>query len=105
MQGGQNSFWCAHSIWLLAPVPSCHKLAGMAAPAPHCLPHLRAMSAGAAETSQAMARAAYRAAVKLSTLGTDVVGIACTAALATDREKRGEHKAFITSYNGTQERR
>lgn len=51
-----------------------------------------------------MAKAAYRSAAQLSTLGTDVVGIGCTCALATDREKRGEHKAFITAYNGTQER-
>lgn len=52
-----------------------------------------------------MAHAAYRQAVKLSSFGTDVVGVGCTCALATDREKRGEHKAFITTYNGLQERR
>lgn len=52
-----------------------------------------------------MAVAAYRHAVKLSSFGTDVVGIGCTCALATDREKRGEHKAYVTAYNGTQTRR
>jgi hypothetical protein len=51
-----------------------------------------------------MAHAAYRQAAKLSSFGTDVVGVGCTCALATDREKRGEHKAFITTYNGLQER-
>ena len=49
--------------------------------------------------------AAFKHAVKLSSFGTDVVGIGCTCALATDREKRGEHKAYITAYSGTQERR
>jgi hypothetical protein len=58
-----------------------------------------------AETASAMAHAAYRQAAKLSSFGTDVVGVGCTCALATDREKRGEHKAFITTYNGLQERR
>ena len=58
-----------------------------------------------AETAQAMARAAYRQAAKLSSFGTDIVGVGCTCALATDREKRGEHKAYITTYNGSQERR
>ncbi|EFN55865.1 hypothetical protein CHLNCDRAFT_31015 [Chlorella variabilis] len=56
------------------------------------------------ETAQAMARAAYRQAAKLSSFGTDIVGVGCTCALATDREKRGEHKAYITTYNGSQER-
>lgn len=57
-----------------------------------------------ADTAQAMARAAYRQAVKLSPFGTDVVGVGCTCALATDRVKQGEHKAFFTTYNGTQQR-
>ncbi|KAL4856193.1 Zinc finger MYND domain-containing protein 10 [Chlorella vulgaris] len=57
-----------------------------------------------ADTAQAMAQAAYRQAVKLSPFGTDVVGVGCTCALATDRVKQGEHKAFFTTYNGTQQR-
>lgn len=65
----------------------------------------RVITMPGAETAVAMAKAAYKDAVKLSTLGTDVVGVGCTCALATDREKRGEHKAFVTAYNGTQERR
>ena len=58
-----------------------------------------------AETAQAMARAAYRRAAKLSAFGADIVGVGCTCALATDREKQGDHKAFVTTYNGLQERR
>ncbi|PSC69495.1 Altered inheritance rate of mitochondria 25 [Micractinium conductrix] len=57
-----------------------------------------------AETARDMAVAAYRNAVKYSSMGTDIVGIGCTCALATDREKRGEHKAFITTYTGVKER-
>jgi hypothetical protein len=52
-----------------------------------------------------MARAAYRQAAKLSEFGTDIVGVGATCALATDRQKRGDHKAFITTYNGSQTRR
>lgn len=52
-----------------------------------------------------MAVAAYRRGAQLSAMGTDIVGVACTCALATDREKRGEHKAYIATYTGTQERR
>ena len=53
----------------------------------------------------ALARAAYRQAAKLSPFGADIVGVGCAAALATDREKAGEHKAFVATYSGTQERR
>ena len=52
-----------------------------------------------------MARAAYRRAAKLSAFGADIVGVGCTCALATDREKQGDHKAFVTTDNGLQERR
>eukprot|EP00887_Chlorella_sp_A99_P007845 scaffold20.g7845.t1 len=50
-----------------------------------------------AETAAALARAAFRHAADLSPFGTDVVGVGCTCALATDREKRGEHKAFVAT--------
>ncbi|KAL4451608.1 hypothetical protein ABPG75_007270 [Micractinium tetrahymenae] len=61
-------------------------------------------SYASAETAREMAVAAYRHAAKLSAMGTDIVGISCTCALATDREKRGEHKAYICTYSGMQER-
>lgn len=47
----------------------------------------------APETARSMAAAAYRAAVQVAPYGTPVVGISCSCALATDRPKRGEHKA------------
>lgn len=46
-----------------------------------------------------MARAAFRHAASLTTFGTDIVGIGATCALATDREKRGQHKAFVSTYS------
>lgn len=57
-----------------------------------------------AETAAAMARAAFRHAASLTPFGTDIVGIAATCALATDREKRGQHKAFVCTYSCSGER-
>lgn len=79
-----------------------------ARPGGHTTTHaalLPCLLALAAETAREMAVAAYRRAAQLSSLGTDIVGVSCTCALATDREKRGEHKAYISTYSGTQERR
>lgn len=45
------------------------------------------------ETARSMAAAAYRAAVQVAPYGTPVVGLGCSCALATDRPKRGDHKA------------
>lgn len=45
------------------------------------------------ETAAELARAAYRQAANLSEFGAAILGVGCTCALTTDREKRGEHKA------------
>ena len=45
-----------------------------------------------AETAAAMAQEAYRSAAEFAALGADFVGVACTAALVTDRPKKGQHK-------------
>ena len=47
------------------------------------------------ETAQMMARRAYCRAVKLADADVPVVGVASTAAIATDREKRGAHRAHV----------
>jgi hypothetical protein len=39
-----------------------------------------------------MAEAAYRHAANLASMGQDIIGVGCTCALATDRDRRGEHK-------------
>ena len=52
------------------------------------------------ETAAAMARAAYRRAVALRGGGcAPVVGAACTATIATDRAKRGEHRCFVAVWS------
>ena len=47
------------------------------------------------ETAETMARRAYRRAVELADANVPVVGIGCTAAIATDRRKRGAHRAYV----------
>lgn len=49
-----------------------------------------------AETAAAFAQAAYRRATQLCADHTiPVLGLACTAALATDRPKKGDHRAHL----------
>lgn len=47
------------------------------------------------ETALAMAVVAWQRASKFSTTSTATVGVGCTAALASNRPKRGEHRAWI----------
>lgn len=51
------------------------------------------------ETAAAMARSAYRRALQLQEGAAPVVGIACTATIATDRTKRGDHRCHIASWS------
>lgn len=56
------------------------------------------------ETATAMAKTAYqRAAFLRETTAVPVIGLSCTATLATDRPKKGDHRAHIgqCSANGT----
>ena len=47
------------------------------------------------ETAEAMARQAYQSAVELTESEGPVIGIGCTAAIATDRAKRGAHRVYV----------
>ena len=47
------------------------------------------------ETAEAIARQAYRRAVELSDSDGPIIGIGCTAAIATDRPKRGPHRVHV----------
>ena len=47
------------------------------------------------ETAAALARAAYKRAVDLHVTDGPLVGVSCTATLATDRLKKGAHRAHI----------
>lgn len=53
------------------------------------------------ETAKHMARAAYRRGLELRENDLPVVGVACTAAIATDRPKRGEHRAYAVTWGET----
>jgi hypothetical protein len=49
------------------------------------------------QTARDMAMAAYRAAAQVATYGTPIIGLGCCCALATDRPKRGDHKASCSA--------
>ena len=51
------------------------------------------------DTALNMAKAAFRRAERLREGDFPVVGLACTATIATDRPKRGEHRAFIATWD------
>ncbi len=51
------------------------------------------------ETAAAMAKSAYRRALQLREGAAPVVGIACTATIATDRTKRGDHRCHIAAWS------
>ena len=53
------------------------------------------------ETAAAMAEAAYRRALRLRQADEPVVGLGCTATIATDRTKRGEHRCYVATGDGT----
>lgn len=54
----------------------------------------------AAETARQMARRAYaRAAAQREDAASPAIGLACAAAIATDRPRRGEHRAFVAAWS------
>ena len=54
------------------------------------------------DTAQRMARAAWDRGLALREGSAPIVGIACTATIATDRTKRGDHRAFVATWDETQ---
>lgn len=52
-----------------------------------------------AETARQLAQAAFRKAKKQLEDESPAVGLACAATIATDRPKRGEHRAFVASWS------
>ena len=58
-------------------------------------------SSVSASTAVSMAKAAYKQAAVLSPFGTPIIGAAATCALSTDRDRRGENRAFVSVYTGT----
>lgn len=61
------------------------------------LPHVdTSVGAASARTAVALAEAAYKQATCQSTFGTPVMGVGVTCALATDRQRRGDDKIFVS---------
>lgn len=54
------------------------------------------------QVSAAMAAAAYQRAQRLAEAGPPLVGLGCTATIATDRRKRGEHRCFVSAFTPQQ---
>ena len=54
-----------------------------------------------AETAEQMARLAYRRAVRLRPGNEHVAGVASTAAIASDRPKRGDHRCYVCAWDAT----
>lgn len=52
-----------------------------------------------AETARRMAEAAYQRARRHAPADRPVVGVGCTAAIRTDREKRGDHGCFVAAWS------
>ena len=52
-----------------------------------------------ADTARRMARAAWARGMALREQDAPIVGLACTATIATDRTKRGDHRAFIATWD------
>ena len=55
----------------------------------------------AAETARQMARRAYQRAKAQLEDESPAVGLACAAAIATDRYRRGDHRAFVAAWDAT----
>ena len=51
------------------------------------------------ETARRMAKAAYQRAQRLSEPDAPLVGLACTAALATDRTRRGQNRCHVAAWD------
>src|SRR5262249_36164600 len=57
--------------------------------------------ASSADTAIAMARTARARAARIAPAGSDLVGLGATAALVSDRPRRGEHRFHIAFANST----
>ncbi len=51
--------------------------------------------------AQALAVQAYERAQQLASADEPVAGVGCTATIATDRTKKGDHRCFVAAYNGS----
>ena len=54
-----------------------------------------------ADTARRMARSAWQRGMSLRETDAPIVGLGCTATIATDRAKRGDHRVFIATWEDT----
>ncbi len=54
-----------------------------------------------ADTARRMARSAWQRGMSLRETDAPIVGLGCTATIATDRAKRGDHRVFIATWDDT----
>ena len=52
-----------------------------------------------ADTARRMAKSAWQRGMALREFDAPIVGLGCTATIATDRTKRGDHRAFISTWD------
>jgi hypothetical protein len=85
-----------YSTSALNEILTSNRSSGGGAPSPPVI-----QSAASISTAEALAKAAYRQAASLSSFGTPIIGAAATCALATDRDRRGDHRAFVSIHTGS----
>ena len=96
----------AHALtWLLA-VPGASRtvLEAVAPYASHALAGFVGYTpeqAASVQTGRDMARAAHHRAQLLRTRDAPVAGIGCTAGIATDRPRKGDHRCFVSAWSQT----
>ena len=54
-----------------------------------------------ADTARRIARAAWQRGIGLRESDAPIIGLGCTATIATDRTKRGDHRAFISTWDSS----
>ena len=54
-----------------------------------------------ADTAACMARSAWTRGMSLRETEVPIIGLGCTATIATDRTKRGDHRAFISTWDAS----
>ena len=54
------------------------------------------------DTARSMAKAAFRRARRLREKDVPLLGLSCTATIATDRTKRGEHRCYVATWDDSQ---
>ena len=91
--------------WLLATPGASHSI--LEARVPYSLPALTEFlgsepsPAVSRKTAEDMAQRSYQRALRLATDDAAIIGVGCTAALTTDRPKKGDHRCFVSGWTAS----